>query len=180
MPDSRENDQETDWAEKLPPPQHKQPTSWKLSLKCWWARDTTCGHKVEDITLPINHWRDAWTKVVVNGLNWKGKRCSCGASTQILTVLQTGWRILGFPGCLELDISSAWEGTHDWNRSPVTCIWSLSSPWLQGCPSWWEWWGSTLGGPWWCRSPSWTALWPGLCCSPSPVHDTSLGQTKYS
>ena len=100
--------------------------------------------------------------------------------TNSQTVLQTGWRNLGFPGCLELDTSSAWEDMHDWNQSPVTCTWSLSSPWLQGCPSWWEWWGSTLGGPWWCRSPSWTALWPGLCCSPSAVHDSSLGQTKYS
>ena len=99
MPDSRENDQETDWAEKLPPPQHKQPTSQKLSLKCWWAKDTTCGHKVEDIRLPINHWRDAWTKVVVNGLNWKGKRWICGASTQILKLFcrlgEETWAFLG-------------------------------------------------------------------------------------
>ena len=67
MAEWREVIEHIDWREK----QRAQVACVSEDLKCWWAWNTTCGHKAKDIT-PSTAWRrEAWKEEVLGDLLWK-------------------------------------------------------------------------------------------------------------
>ena len=70
MPEWREMIEHIDWRAKQP----SQVACFLEVLKWWEAWDTTCGHKVKDIT-PLIAWRrEAWKKEALHRLPWKDER----------------------------------------------------------------------------------------------------------
>ena len=106
-------------------------------LKCWAARDTTCGYKAKDITPSIAWRREAWKEEALDDLPWKDERRSSGVNqTKPFqrrhwgNFWETGWSPYGHFRAHKCHLELNWTES-DWTklRCPA-CDWiDLISLW---------------------------------------------------